>query len=74
MSYKIAVLPGDGIGLEVMTEATQVLKQSAKLYGFGVELEDGIVGEASPGCRVGRRRGRRGRLADCGSRGRTEGR
>ena len=47
MNYKIAVLPGDGIGPEVMDEGTQVLEQVAKLYGFGVELEYGIVGGAS---------------------------
>jgi 3-isopropylmalate dehydrogenase len=47
MSYKIAVLPGDGIGPEVMHEGIQVLKQVARLYNFSVELEDGIVGGAS---------------------------
>jgi 3-isopropylmalate dehydrogenase len=47
MNYKIAVLPGDGIGPEVMREGTQVLKQVGKLYGFDVELEEGIVGGAS---------------------------
>src|SRR3989441_5384650 len=47
MNYKIVVLPGDGIGPEVMREGTQVLMQAAKLYGFGVELEYGIVGGAS---------------------------
>jgi len=47
MNYKIAVLPGDGIGPEVMGEGTQVLQQVAKLYSFGVELEYGIVGGAS---------------------------
>jgi 3-isopropylmalate dehydrogenase len=47
MNYKIAVLPGDGIGPEVMREGTQVLKQVAHLYGFAVELEEGIVGGAS---------------------------
>ena len=47
MNYKIAVLPGDGIGPEVMNEGTQVLQQAAKLYGFGVELEEGVVGGAS---------------------------
>src|SRR2546425_12459602 len=30
-----------------MAEATKVLQQSAKLYGFGVELEEGIVGGGS---------------------------
>ena len=47
MSYKIAVLPGDGIGPEVMHEGIEVLKQIAKLYNLGVELEEGIVGGAS---------------------------
>jgi 3-isopropylmalate dehydrogenase len=47
MSYKIAVLPGDGIGPEVMHEGIEVLKQVANLYGFRVELVEGIVGGAS---------------------------
>ena len=47
MNYNIAVLPGDGIGPEVMGEGTQVLQQVAQLYGFTVNLEAGIVGGAS---------------------------
>ena len=47
MNYKIAVLPGDGIGPEVMREGVAVLKQIAALYGFAVELEEGLVGGAS---------------------------
>jgi 3-isopropylmalate dehydrogenase len=47
MNYKIAVLPGDGIGPEVMSQGTQLLKQVAQLHGFTVELEEGIVGGAS---------------------------
>ncbi len=47
MNHKVAVLPGDGIGPEVMREATQVLNQAARLYGFSVELEQGLVGGAS---------------------------
>ena len=47
MNYKIAVLPGDGIGPEVMDEGTQVLNQIAKLSGFTVELEHGVVGGSS---------------------------
>ena len=47
MNFKIAVLPGDGIGPEVMGEGTEVLNQVAKLYGFEVQLEYGIVGGAS---------------------------
>jgi 3-isopropylmalate dehydrogenase len=47
MSYKIAVLPGDGIGPEVMAEGTRILRQVARLFGFTVEPEEGIVGGAS---------------------------
>jgi len=47
MNYKIAVLPGDGIGPEVMGQGIQVLQQVGNLYGFGVELEEGIVGGSS---------------------------
>ncbi|MPZ75205.1 MAG: 3-isopropylmalate dehydrogenase [Deltaproteobacteria bacterium] len=47
MNYKIAVLPGDGIGPEVMGQGVQVLQEVGSLYGFGVELEEGIVGGSS---------------------------
>ena len=47
MNYKIAVLPGDGIGPEVMAEAIQVLRQVSRLYGVTFEYEEGIVGGAS---------------------------
>ena len=47
MNYKIAVLPGDGIGPEVVREGIQVLTQIASLYGFQVEYEEGLVGGAS---------------------------
>ena len=47
MNYKIAVLPGDGIGPEVMSQGTHVLGQVAELYEFTIELEEGIVGGAS---------------------------
>src|SRR5688572_7683054 len=47
MNYKITVLPGDGIGPEVMKQGTEVLQQVAQLYGFGVDLQERIVGGAS---------------------------
>ncbi|MFQ5851684.1 MAG: 3-isopropylmalate dehydrogenase [Candidatus Binatia bacterium] len=47
MNYKVAVLPGDGIGLEVVKEGKKVLSQVASLYGFCVEFEEGLVGGAS---------------------------
>ncbi|OYQ34101.1 tartrate dehydrogenase [Niveispirillum lacus] len=36
-SYKIAVIPGDGIGNEVMPEGIRALEQAASLFGFTVE-------------------------------------
>ena len=47
MNYKILVLPGDGIGPEVVREGTQLLSQVARLHGFQVEFEEGLVGGAS---------------------------
>ncbi len=45
-SYRIAVLPGDGIGPEVIREAQATLELAAELYGFGVELEQFAAGGA----------------------------
>lgn len=47
LHYKIAVLPGDGIGPEVVREGSQLLSQVASLNGFRVEFEEGLVGGAS---------------------------
>lgn len=47
MNCKIAVLPGDGIGPEVVKEGSQVLSQVASLNGFRAEFEEGLVGGAS---------------------------
>ncbi|MFW2339508.1 MAG: 3-isopropylmalate dehydrogenase [Acidimicrobiia bacterium] len=38
-SYRIAVIPGDGVGTEVSTEATRVLDATADVYGFSAETE-----------------------------------
>ena len=35
-SYQIAVIPGDGIGREVMPEALRVLGRASELFGFGL--------------------------------------
>ncbi|MDE0028411.1 MAG: 3-isopropylmalate dehydrogenase [Deltaproteobacteria bacterium] len=47
MSHKVAVLPGDGIGPEVVAEAMTVLRQAGDIFGFTVEVEEGLVGGAS---------------------------
>jgi tartrate dehydrogenase/decarboxylase/D-malate dehydrogenase len=38
-AYKIAVIPGDGIGKEVMPEGVRVLERAAQLFGFTVEQQ-----------------------------------
>lgn len=47
MKLKIAVLPGDGIGPEVMTEATRVLDSIAQGFGHTLEIENGLAGGAA---------------------------
>lgn len=44
MSKKIAVLPGDGIGPEIVNEAIKILACLRDEHGFDVELENGLVG------------------------------
>jgi 3-isopropylmalate dehydrogenase len=46
-THKIAVLPGDGIGPEVMKEAVRVLDAVASKYGFTAETEWAHVGGAA---------------------------
>lgn len=37
--YVISVIPGDGIGTEVMPEGIRVLEKAAALYGFSIEQQ-----------------------------------
>lgn len=46
MTKKIAVLPGDGIGPEIVAEAVKVL-QRLKQDGLDIELEYGLIGGAA---------------------------
>ena len=46
-SYRIAVLPGDGVGQEVIPEAVRVLQAVAKGTGVGLEFEQGLCGGAA---------------------------
>jgi tartrate dehydrogenase/decarboxylase/D-malate dehydrogenase len=39
-SYRIAVIPGDGIGREVVPEGVRVLKAAAERYGFRLHLDE----------------------------------
>ncbi|MGC1480457.1 MAG: isocitrate/isopropylmalate family dehydrogenase, partial [Chthoniobacterales bacterium] len=47
MNYQIAVLAGDGIGPEIMTEARKVLDAAAIRFGFDLTLTEARVGGAA---------------------------
>jgi 3-isopropylmalate dehydrogenase len=44
--FSVTVLPGDGIGPEVTTEAVRVLNTVADLYGYHIELSEFPIGAA----------------------------
>ncbi|MFA6831588.1 MAG: 3-isopropylmalate dehydrogenase [Bacteroidaceae bacterium] len=44
MKMKIAVLPGDGIGPEIIAEGVKVLKAVAERFGHEVTFKEGLVG------------------------------
>jgi 3-isopropylmalate dehydrogenase len=46
-TYKIAVLPGDGIGQEVTPQARRVLEVVGRAAGLGFEFETALVGGAA---------------------------
>ena len=46
-SYKIAVLPGDGIGPEIVAEAVKVLKAIGKRHNINFDMQEALVGGAS---------------------------
>lgn len=45
--YKIAVLPGDGIGPEIVPEAIKVLNKVGQLFGLSFDYEEALVGGAA---------------------------
>jgi 3-isopropylmalate dehydrogenase len=44
MTFRVAVLPGDGIGPEVVGQGVEVLRRVAAMAEIGVELTSGVVG------------------------------
>ena len=48
MSHQILILPGDGIGPEIVAEATKVLECLHQEYGLAIALDYGLLG----GCAV----------------------
>ena len=47
MNYKIAVIPGDGIGPEIVREARKVLDATGEKYGFSLDYTELLMGGAS---------------------------
>jgi len=47
MSANILILPGDGIGPEVVAEASKVVEHLRKSSGFDIELDHGLIGGAA---------------------------
>ena len=47
MEYNIVVLPGDGIGPEVVREAVKVLKRVEQVYGISVKCQEELIGGAA---------------------------
>ena len=47
MDYKVAVLPGDHVGPEVMAEGLKILRQAGEKFGFNLTLREGLVGGAA---------------------------
>ncbi len=47
MTHKIAVLPGDGIGTEIVAEALKVLEVLKTDYGLQIETENALIGGAA---------------------------
>jgi 3-isopropylmalate dehydrogenase len=47
MTYKIIVLPGDGVGPEVTASAVKVLNNIAEKYNISLDLEEKLIGGAS---------------------------
>ena len=47
MNYKIAVIPGDGIGPEIVAQAREVLDAAGKKFGFQLDYKELLMGGAS---------------------------
>jgi 3-isopropylmalate dehydrogenase len=46
MKHKLAILPGDGIGPEIMAEAVKVLEVLQSVHGLSISMEEAPVGGA----------------------------
>jgi 3-isopropylmalate dehydrogenase len=46
-TYSVAILPGDGIGPEVIGEARRVLEATGRLFGFRLTMAESLIGQAA---------------------------
>lgn len=46
-THKIAVLPGDGIGVDVVAEGRKVLERIAEVFGASFEFQEALIGWAA---------------------------
>jgi 3-isopropylmalate dehydrogenase len=47
MTRTILILPGDGIGPEIVNEATMILEAASQRFSLGLQFEHGLVGGAA---------------------------
>ncbi len=47
MNYNLAVIPGDGIGPEIVAQARRVLDRAAEKFGFSLNYKELLLGGAS---------------------------
>ena len=47
MTYRVAALPGDGVGPEVLAEARRVLDAAGAAFGFAIDWSEHLVGGAA---------------------------
>ncbi|MEC9407920.1 MAG: 3-isopropylmalate dehydrogenase [Pseudomonadota bacterium] len=47
MTHQLLLLPGDGIGPEIIREAERVIQTLTRTHGLSVELERGLIGGAA---------------------------
>ncbi|MEB3329821.1 MAG: isocitrate/isopropylmalate family dehydrogenase [Candidatus Sericytochromatia bacterium] len=46
-THRVAVLPGDATGPELMAQAVRVLKAAGERFGFAVDCREGLIGQAA---------------------------
>ena len=49
MHYNVVLLPGDGIGPEVLAEGVKVVENVGKLFGHTFSLKSDLIGGISIG-------------------------